>query len=142
MFEKDGNQTRQQQKQELLLQLLQNYDEQPANDQLVVHLRLGDGLCCNWNIEKGSCTRPRPAEAGPIRDCWNNPADCFEYMDYAYANIACRVTTLSRRTRHPIVYRGRKLSFLECYNIHLYDKISVLKVKAMKSNVQKADCVH
>ena len=107
--EEDANQTRQQQQQQqqqqqelLQLQVLQNYDDRPADDQLVVHLRLGDGLCGNnWTLETGSCTRPRPPEAGPIRDCWNYPVDCYEFMDYAYAypkswysNIASELKSL------------------------------------------------
>ena len=60
--------------------------ELPKTDQVIVHLRLGDGLCGDerWD-NKLVCGEQRPTNAGRFRNCWKHDYDCFFYHGNRYA---------------------------------------------------------
>ena len=57
----------------------------PERDAIVVHLRLGDGLCAQEDPHEdaGHCVRKDLVRDGP-RDCWHNAGDCFKEANYAH----------------------------------------------------------
>ena len=54
----------------------------PDSTVVVVHLRLGDGLCAQHPHPTNGCQRRRPHTTLP--DCWNDHADCWQ-SPYHYA---------------------------------------------------------
>ena len=60
--------------------------ELPKTDQVIMHLRLGDGLCGDERWDHVSfCGEQRPTNAGRFRNCWEHDYDCFFYNGNRYA---------------------------------------------------------